>query len=454
MNYDNLMYAKGIKRKDFPGDDSKLKPGMLVDYFIQHHNAKRRGPHYDFRIGDKNTNLFSWATETHPTKVHEGDRKAAARTNLHQHSYGKFEGTIPPGYGHGTVTSDTIGKALITRNTGKTISFSTADGKYPARYTLVNPGAKYGKNFWMFLRQKTPDATGIEKKHYKTVDDPEEHLKKLTDNDVVQPKLDGALQYLMLHKNKVELLSHRLSDVNNKPILHTERFFGHRPHIKIPRNLSKAIILAEVYGTKDGKPIPQQETSAILNSSLGKSIKDQRERKIQLQAMLFDVARYKGKDINFEMPYDERRKILEKVINVLNSKQFHLPDEHKGSEAKKVWDDIKADKHHQTNEGMIVYPKTGLPTKLKHMPEQDVYIRKFFEGEGKYKDKGVGGFEYSHTADGPIVGKVGTGLNDKLRELMHKDPKAFIDRIARVHSQGQLPSGALRAPALINLHEG
>lgn len=448
------MYAKGIKRKDFPGDESRLRPGMLVDYFIQQHFAKRRGPHYDFRIGDKNTNLFSWATNEHPTKIHEGDRKPAARTNLHQHSYGKWEGMIPKGYGHGLVKSDTIGKALITRNTGKTISFSTANEKYPARYTLVNPGEKYGKGYWMMLRQKMPEATGIEKTHYKTVDNPEEHIKSLTDKEIVQPKLDGALQYLLLHKNKVEMLSHRLSDVNNKPITHTERFFGQRPHIKIPRELSKAIILAEVYGAKDGKPIPQQETSALLNSSLDKSLTDQKDRNIKLQAMLFDVARYKGKNIKFDIPYSERRKILEKVVDVLKSKQFHLPDEHKGSEAKKVWDDIKDNKHHQTNEGLIVYPEKGVPTKLKHMPEQDVYIRKFFEGDGKYKGKGVGGFEYSHTPDGPVVGKVGTGLNDKLRELMHKDPKGFINRIARVHSQGQLPSGALRAPALINLHEG
>jgi len=119
-----------------------------------------------------------------------------------------------------------------------------------------------------------------------------------------------------------------------------------------------------------------------------------------------------------------------------------------------MWHKIKNKQHHATEEGIVVHPNKGLPTKIKHLPEQDVYIRDFFKGEGKYKDKGVGGFTYSHKPEGEVVGKVGTGLNDQLRELMLKDPEQFIGRIARVHSQGQLPSGALRAPALISLHEG
>lgn len=446
-------YAPGIKRKEYPGDASKLKPGMLVDYFVQHHLAKRRGPHYDFRIGDKTTNLFSWASTPHPLKQHEGNKIPAARTNLHRHSYGEFEGMIPPGYGHGMVKKDSSGKALITRTTDNTISFSLGEGKYPQRYTLINPGEKYGKGYWMMLRQKPPAAPGITKAHYKTVlkSDIEAFLKKIPDDSVVQPKIDGALQLITLGKNKIEMVSHRPSNVHDNAIHHTERVFGERPHKNIPKHLRGTILLAEVYGTKNGKPIPQQETSAILNSSLAKAIQDQKENDIKLNAMVFGVAKHKGKEINFDTPYEERKKIIMDALKLLPKGQFHLPEEVKGSEAAlKLWrDTIKA-----KGEGVVVHPADGIPTKLKHMPEQDVYVRDFFPGEGKYEGKGVGGFRYSHTPKGEIVGKVGTGLNDKMRKLMLEHPDRFLNRVARVHSQGQLPSGALRAPALINMHEG
>lgn len=449
-------YAKGIKRKEYPGDEKKLKPGMLVDYFVQHHFAKRRGPHFDFRLGDKNTNLFSWATQTHPLKQHEGNRISAARTNLHRHSYGNWEGMIPPGYGHGLVKKDSSGKALITRTTDKTISFSTGDGKYPQRFTLINPGEKYGKGYWMMLRQTPPKDSGITKTRYKSLDtsNVENVLSNLPEDSVVQPKIDGALQFLSFGKNKVEMSSHRLSDVDGKPIIHTERVFGKRPHRTIPKELKNSVFLAEVYGVKDGKPIPQQETSALLNSSLGKSLEDQKKKDIKLNAMLFGIAKLKGKPVNFDIPYEQRKELIAKALALLPQNQFHLPEEAKGpKEALKLWNKIKKD-NHDHKEGIVIHPNQGVPTKVKITPEQDVYIRGFFDGQGKYAGNGVGGFTYSHTPTGDIVGKVGTGINDALRKLMHTDPKQFIGRKARVHSQGQLPSGALRVPVLINLHEG
>ena len=144
-------------RKEYLGNEKKLRPGMLVDYFVQHHLAKKRGPHYDFRIGTKNTGLFSWAGENHPLKTHEGDKSAITRTNLHSHSYGKWEGMIPPGYGHGEVKLDSSGKALITNVTPKTISFTIPDKDNQQRYTLINPGKGYDKNFWLLLHKKNTD---------------------------------------------------------------------------------------------------------------------------------------------------------------------------------------------------------------------------------------------------------------------------------------------------------
>jgi ATP-dependent DNA ligase len=213
--------------------------------------------------------------------------------------------------------------------------------------------------------------------------------------------------------------------------------------------------MAEVYGTKNGQPIPQQQTSALLNSSLYKSLTDQEKNNIKLKAMLFGVAKYNDEKVKFDLPYDKRKEILIDALKLLPKDQFHLPEEAKGAKAAlELWHKIKQDKHTHTNEGVVIHPPVGVPTKVKLMPEQDVYIRSFFPGEGKYTNKGVGGFYYSHTPKGEIAGKVGTGFDDSLRILMFKNPKQFIGRKARVHSQGELPSGALRAPALINIHEG
>jgi ATP-dependent DNA ligase len=104
-----------------------------------------------------------------------------------------------------------------------------------------------------------------------------------------------------------------------------------------------------------------------------------------------------------------------------------------------------------TSEGIVIHTRDK-PLKVKIRPEADVYIREIFRGDGKYKDS-AGGFYYSLTPDGPIVGKVGTGLSDELRKDMFENPKEYIGRVARIAHQGQFASGSYRAPSLIALHE-
>ena len=103
----------------------------------------------------------------------------------------------------------------------------------------------------------------------------------------------------------------------------------------------------------------------------------------------------------------------------------------------------------------LMHPlKGGAPKKIKFRPERDVYVRDVFPGGGKYTDQAAGGFRYSRTPKGPILGRVGTGLSDELRRELLLRPEQFIGRVARVAAQEPFPSGALRAPSLIALHEG
>lgn len=446
-------YAPGIARKDFFGDETKLKVKEIYDFVVQKHHARKAGLHYDFRIGNKNTGMFSWVLKNGLPKA-DNAMVPAIRTNLHSHRYNQFEGEIPSGYGAGTVSKHDEGKVLITRMTPNTISFSIAQTKYPERYTLVKP--KLGGNVWLLVKSGTPNSTGSEKQHLKVVreDKLPEVLRNLPEGHVVQPKLDGALNFLNFINGKAEMLSHRYSKVTGKPVVQTERFFGEIPHIDLPPELRDAVLHAEVYGTKDSKPITQQETSGILNSSLSKAISDMKERGVDLKGMLFHIER-KGKNpLGWDTPYEERKAAIKEYLKYLPEGKFHLPEEAKTSDdALKLFNDIKNKTHGHTEEGVVIYPPTGAPSKHKVSPEQDVFIRKFFPGEGKYKGIGVGGFEYSHTPDGKIVGRVGTGISDELRKMMHQNPDWFVDRVAKVTSLGEQPSGALRMPVFHGIHE-
>jgi bifunctional non-homologous end joining protein LigD len=443
------MYAPGIPRKDYLGNEKKILPKQILDYVVQKHLALRRGLHYDLRIGDKPMGMFSWALNYPPPK-YEGDTIGAIRTNLHSSKYNKFEGEIPKGlYGAGTVSTYDKGKVLITNTTPTTISFSIADKKHPERFTLIHPGED---KQWILLKNKTPDDAGAEKEHYKSIpkDKIIDFIKNLPSDYTTQPKLDGALQFVNLNKGKVEMLSHRISKTTGKPVLQTERFFGHRPHLDIPSDMNNSVFQAEVYAhDKDGKPLKSQTTSGVLNSTVENALNS----KIGLKAMLFNVSKLSGKDVR-DLPYDEKLKILEKAIKLLPKGKFHLPD--KVNDSMQLWKDILNKKHHSTDEGLVIHPPQGTPFKAKVYPEQDVYIRSFFKATpgSKYHDNSVGGFNYSHTPDGPIVGKVGTGIDDLTRKLWHENPNAFIGRKTRVHSQGAYESGALRAPAFISMHEG
>ena len=93
-----------------------------------------------------------------------------------------------------------------------------------------------------------------------------------------------------------------------------------------------------------------------------------------------------------------------------------------------------------------------MPIKAKLKEEHDVYIRKIFGGERAYKKDMAGGFEYSHTPNGPIVGKVGTGFSERIRRDMWENPDKYTGLIAKVNAQEKFESGALRAPSFQMLH--
>jgi hypothetical protein len=442
--------AIGLPDPTAYGDVSRLPVGQLLDYVAQLHDARRVGRHVDLRFGTPQSRMYSWALRKGLPEP--GKKHLAVQQPLHEHGYSRFEGVIPRGYGAGTVRIQDAGKVLITRSSPQSVHFTIAHKGIPERYVLVNMGK--GRN-WLLVNTTPRELVPYAKRKFSVVPaaDAEKVLEKLPGGHVVQPKVDGAAVLLPLLKDKIEVTSYRQSKRRpGFPITHTERFFGGTPKIDLPRQFRDSVLRGEVYGLRGGKAIHPAELGGLLNASLARSLAEQKKRKIDLQTMLFDIQRLKGKPVN--LPYAERRKLLQEILPHLPAGKFHLPEEASTpAEAQALWRKIIGGQHPLTREGVVIHPPEGMPTKIKARPEFDVHLTGVFPGAGKYHETGAGGYTYSLTPGGRTAGRVGTGLSDALRRELLQDPEAFIGRVARIGAQEQLPSGAYRAPGHLGFHE-
>jgi hypothetical protein len=448
--------AVGIPDRRYYRPITEVKPGDILDFLIQEHNAYRAGLHRDVRFGDQK-GLFSWATRKQwPTP---GQRIALFEQPTHSHKYLGFEGEIPRGqYGGGTVKKLEQGKILVTDVTPDSIHFTVAHKRYPERFVMVKPKGWMKDKAWLLIN-KTP-AVGLpyDKVRYKKIPAPEveKYIQQMKDGDTFEAKIDGASSLIKLLRHGVELVSYRTSKETGRPIVHTEKVLqdlGHK--LNIPPELVGTVLKGELYGMRNSKVIPPQELGGLLNSSIAKSLEDQRSRGIRLKNMVYDVQQLGNRHVDWhKVTRPDRRNMLQNVLKHLPEDIFHIsPAATTPQEAKTLWDNIQSGEHPLTHEGAIMWPLRGTPMKGKLVEDNDVHITGTFPGEGKYKDTGIGGFTYALQPGGPTIGRVGTGLSDALRQEVFLNPEAYTGRIARIRSQEQLPSGAYRAPSLIAFHE-
>ncbi len=434
-----------------------LRPGELADFIIQLHKARRAGKHYDIRIGSPEIGLLSWASKKPiPTEEEQSIKRLLIEQPTHAYNYKDFEGEIESGYGAGTVEKLVDTKILITDIGKNYIKFTTAEERNPQRFILIQTTARPRK--WLLMNVTPLDyPEGYEKPRFKVIDpeEVEEYIAKMRDGDTLQEKIDGAHGLIRLLKNGIEVLSVRKS-VTGRPIVHTERIFKGKTKFETPPELVDTFLTGEIYGEKEGKIIPPQDLGAILNSVIAKAIEKQDKDKISLRIALFDLLRMGARDLT-DLPYKERyEKIRTEILPKLPQSVFEMVQQAETpEEAEELWNAIRSGKYPRTQEGVILrLQDEERPIKAKLFKEMDVYIRDIFPGEGKYKGRAAGGFTYSLEPDGKIVGRVGTGFSDSLRQYMWEHPEEFIGRVARVKYQEQFPSGSLRSPSFIALHEG
>jgi hypothetical protein len=439
-------FAPGLPlKKDF-GDLTKLKPGQQVDFIIQKHEAERAGTHHDVRFGTKDTGLFSWATKKELPEP--GKSIALFQQPVHRYEYKEYEGTIEEGYGKGKVSKKDVGQLLITKTSPRSVQFTRTDKRSPERFLLVRPSKDKP---WLLKNVTVTKMLPFPKEHYRLVKTPQD----LPAGSIAQPKIDGASELIkIVAPDKLEISSFRASKGTGFPLIHTERVFHGKQDLDIPQKYVGSVIRGELYGLRDGKAIPPQELGGILNATIQNSIEAQADKKVKLKSMLYDVRQVGSKKVT-ELPYTERLDLLREVVKHLPKEKFHLPETATTQDAaEKMLKEIKAGKNPLTREGVVVHaPEAAASSKFKFGVEHDVYIREVFPGEGKYV-KDAGGFHYSFTPKGEIVGKVGTGLSDEFRKDLWKNKSYYVGQKARVKAQEQLPSGALRAPVFLALHEG
>ena len=439
-------YAVGLPEKGNLGDPvTALRPGDTVEYVAQHHTTARNPtrPHVDLRLGSaSHGGMYSWALPK-GRLPEAGEKILAAQTEIHRPSYNTFEGRLGKGYGEGMVKRLDLGKAVITKTNPGSIHFTVAHSRVPTRYVLIRT---QGRNWLLMGKPEAKDVPGVgDKPVYKEIKAPDldSALEQATQ---VQAKIDGAHSLLNVGpKGEVGTFSVRPS-VEGRPIQHTERAGLHGRTVPSQRDTTAR---GEMYYTDaEGKAIPFQAVSGLLNKNIAGSLEQQRTQKLKPRMALFDLIRYQGKPVT-DMPYAERQQLL-KEFHQSVAKDLgdvvHLPVTAEGPEKRKLVESIREGKEPTTQEGVMLVMPDGRIMKSKNKEESTGYLAGTFTGEGKRKGT-AGGLTYATEPGGEPTGRIGTGFSDEELKDIVDNLKQYIGRPIRVEHMGQFSSGKHRAPS-------
>jgi superfamily II DNA or RNA helicase len=436
-------FAPGLPSKQNISSVPRINEPLITDFGIQRHITARNNPHYDLRIKMSDGKAHSWVIKNLATNP--GDKVLAVKQPDHTAEYMSWSGTIPSGYGKGDVELFQYDKVEVTKSEPDKVSFnvykSNADTE---RYVLIRTSDDQWLLHNVTPTRKTRPEIPSEKPSYKSIDI--DAIDVNNQNQVLAPKVDGALNVFLLRRDKpIELYSYRPSAKGESKLIdHTFR----SPTYKtiVPKGIKgSTVLLGEVYAKdKDtDQVLSSRDTAARLLSNVWRSRELQKQA--PLQNMVFNVLRYQGRDVS-DKPYVEKLQILKRITNAIP--QLKMPPLSASPEQKQeLLRSVKEGTHPLSREGVVVYDiNQSTPLKAKLQEDYDIHIRDIFPGEGKYKGKAAGGFTFSYKPSGPIIGRVGSGFDDATRKHMQEHPEEWRGQVARVWAQEKLPSGALRMP--------
>lgn len=403
---------------------------------MHRHQAERAGEHFDLRLGDpKSRRAHSWALRK--GLPGPGEKGLAVQQPTHTLAYMDFKGPIAEGYGKGDVELAQRDKTEVLRSSDKEVRFNVYRGKENQEFALRR--MKSAKN-WLVQNVTPSRAAGPTQKlpsskpKYKAV--APEKLNPDDPNTELQAKLDGAH---VLYQFKGEgttprVFSYRPTERATGIIDHTQKLEGFAKR-KTPKSLVNTTLRGELYAVDDkGKALPAAQVGGILNAGVWKS-REKQKQEGRLVPAAFDVVEHRGKNVE-GLPYAKKKGILAAATRAApwlqRPRTASTPDE-----KRKLIADVQAGREPSTDEGVVEWHKDKpTPRKSKFQEERDVYVRRVFAEAGK-KRRGTmaGGFEYSTTPKGPVVGRVGTGLSHAMKKDMLENPSKYEGLQTRVKTQ-------------------
>lgn len=425
----------GIPRHGYKGNLLDLPTDTVLTLVRQLHKAKRAGTHVDTRIGSP-TGLYSFAA---PRDLPEkpGDRRLLVPTDLHRFAYKDFTGTIPSGFGAGTVEKLEESPVVILKNEPNKLQFTRGTSQDSPVYTLIK--TKSGNYIATIKSNDQPTIVKTYKKsHFKSM--PIEDIADFIDQGAqVREKIDGASTLLYLGANGMRAFGTRVGTSGLRPE-YTNYLGPEIRNAQVPKELVGRMIRGELYGVDShGKPIHPNMLSGILHSNLTTAIDTKQKKGIRL--LIAALAENKNGADDWYSGADD-------LVAKLNNPSIHGMPPVTGEAAKRLVAQIVAGKNPLTREGVVAQLPGKQPIKAKAKEDYDVIIRDIFPADTQGASR-AGGFYYSYPGDDRIAGKVGTGFDHKLLEDMLENPQNYIGREARVTSQEQLKSKALRAPSFV-----
>jgi len=457
-------HAPGIPDRHYHAALPDIKKPLTWKMSLQEHHADRAGHHYDLRLIDPETgHAHSWALPA--AHMPEPGKSVLAlqqptHTSEYALNFGKDkEQEITKGYGKGRVKIKALDEIEIYHSkpeaTGTRVRFNIYKSTGPEEYAIVNTGP--GKDR---LVNKTYHKGRLEHLDLGTKPKTKElgldAIDFKNNDEVMMPKYDGAHTLLDLGtEGKIpRLFSYRTPKRHTAGVIEHTHKVPSLLEMRVPKELKGTLLRTETIGVDSkGKAVPAKDIAGMLNATVPNSRARQTELGTTLKPIILDVERYKGKSVQ-HLPFKERYELAKSIGQQLN---LDVTDAAYDAKTKqKLLKLIGKGKHLLTTEGVVLRPLhvTGSPTKAKFRPDHDVHVREIFGAtskDGTPLDR-AGGFRYSHTAKGPIVGSIGTGFDHALLKDMLSNPHNYTGRVAKVQAEQKYESGALGKASFIEWH--
>lgn len=452
-------YAPGIPAKATEKIPEIDKP-TVWRLVVQQHPAERSGDHYDIRLVDSVAGkAHSWATKKELPAL--GEKIKTFQTFTHTAEYADYQGPLAKGYGEtrdGEIVKKVVDvPAEIIQADDNMIRFNTYEGTSPRELLMVR-NRKSPKSWYLMDVTKTKESfPGVQfvKSKYKEI--APEAIDMSDSKQVMSAKLDGGHNLFILEGGKrPRAISYREPKKGDTGIIEHTHKLQSLYNAKTPKEFGDTVLRGEVFARdpSEKKPVPAETVAGMLNANVWKS-RDLQKQHGRLRAAIFDVVRYKGKDMS-TAPYSEKIEVLKDIAGKMP--ELEVPDAaFTKKEKEELLKSIESKAHPSTHEGVVLWQleETKRPVKAKFTKDYDVFIRGVAQAiskRGEPKPE-AGALSYSFSPKGKIIGSVGTGFTQAQRRDMWRRPELYTSgAVARVKALTKYPAGALGKPSFLGWH--